>query len=587
MIFVWKLRGVVCSLMLLGVAIPARSEEFRSKDLLIDAKLLPQGQYYQATVPDTLDLADRARLSLRILTNNIKDCNLLQKDARAIPLLRTMCGSREYLEQQKGIVGPLVDQVLSYAARRSSSKVFYVGPGLGISISFMPGYYEQTGDRRWLEVMRRGGEQLAHDAIRVQDRAYYPPESWPDANGVWRFADERGKPRIPYTPPDEPYLDQQGFEGDVKWENCWALRGWVRIHECTHEPQWLEMAQKLRRFLMKPTMWEQPNDPVRPGYQHGIWGGHFHANMGTLQGLLDLAVATNDYDLKRIVREGYEHALANGIVRMGWFPCWTTPEKYGRPGWLLGENEACAVADLMILAVKLTDAGLGDYWDDVDSIVRNHLTELQFADEDRLVAVGGEAARSYLGGFQQVKLTANPIRIHNCCSANGAIGLYFAWHGITRFDNGVARVNLLLNRASKWMDVDSYLPYEGKVVLHNKLAHTAEVRVPRWVDWHEVKRCVNEVPVTAEYAKGYLVFKQLKPSDVIRLEFPVPTRTEKHFIYDKTYTVTFKGSTVVDIQPRDTTAGLYPLYHREKMKGNQAPMKSVTRFATEKEFSLR
>ena len=25
------------------------------------------------------------------------------------------------------------------------------------------------------------------------------------------------------------------------------------------------------------------------------------------------------------------------------------------------------------LAVQLTDAGLGDYWDDVDAIVRNHL----------------------------------------------------------------------------------------------------------------------------------------------------------------------------------------------------------------------
>ena len=43
-------------------------------------------------------------------------------------------------------------------------------------------------------------------------------------------------------------------------------------------------------------------------------------------------------------------------------------------------SEGCGVADMIRLAVKLTDAGLGDYWDDVDSIVRNHGTEQQFID---------------------------------------------------------------------------------------------------------------------------------------------------------------------------------------------------------------
>ena len=32
-------------------------------------------------------------------------------------------------------------------------------------------------------------------------------------------------------------------------------------------------------------------------------------------------------------------------------------------------------------------------------------------------------------------------------------------------------MNLLLNRASPWIDVDSYLPYEGRVQLKNKTAY--------------------------------------------------------------------------------------------------------------------
>ena len=37
------------------------------------------------------------------------------------------------------------------------------------------------------------------------------------------------------------------------------------------------------------------------------------------------------------------------------------------------------------LAVALTDAGVGDYWDDVEQYVRNGLVEAQATDRDELV----------------------------------------------------------------------------------------------------------------------------------------------------------------------------------------------------------
>ena len=42
-------------------------------------------------------------------------------------------------------------------------------------------------------------------------------------------------------------------------------------------------------------------------------------------------------------------------------------------------------------------------------------------------------------------------------------------------------MNLLLNRASPWVDIDSSLPYEGLVRIRNKVADTVAVRVPGWV----------------------------------------------------------------------------------------------------------
>ena len=35
--------------------------------------------------------------------------------------------------------------------------------------------------------------------------------------------------------------------------------------------------------------------------------------------------------------------------------------------------EGCALGDLVALGVRLSDAGLGDYWDAVDAVVRNQL----------------------------------------------------------------------------------------------------------------------------------------------------------------------------------------------------------------------
>ena len=80
----------------------------------------------------------------------------------------------------------------------------------------------------------------------------------------------------------------------------------------------------------------------------------------------------------------------------------------------------------------------------------------------------------------QAELTANlHASVNGCCTGNGVRALYHAWEGITRFAEGVATVNLFLNRAAPLV-VESHLPYAGRVVLRNKQAHTAIVRIPNW-----------------------------------------------------------------------------------------------------------
>src|SRR4029078_6193921 len=79
-----------------------------------------------------------------------------------------------------------------------------------------------------------------------------------------------------------------------------------------------------------------------------------------------------------------------------------------------------------------------------------------------------------------------------CCTPNGTQALYYAWESIVRGRDDHADGNLLLNRASPWLDVCSYLPYEGKVELKNKTANVITVRIPQWVDLSQVKCTVGD-----------------------------------------------------------------------------------------------
>jgi len=57
---------------------------------------------------------------------------------------------------------------------------------------------------------------------------------------------------------------------------------------------------------------------------------------------------------------------------------------YSRIG-LFGET--CIIGEMTILAAELSKAGIGDYWEDVDQYVRNHLAEMQVLDANALQAI--------------------------------------------------------------------------------------------------------------------------------------------------------------------------------------------------------
>jgi hypothetical protein len=349
----------------------------------------------------------------------------------------------------------------------------------------------------------------------------------------------------------------------------------------------------------------KPDPAFTSGSEQGHWYSHFHARAIGLRGILEYGRAAGDERALEFVQRAYEFTLSQGIPRIGWINCF--------PG-ALNMVEACALGDLTALGIRLSDCGLGDYWDNVDSVVRNHLVEQQLIRTDLLENIVSQFAGQlsdketgeywqYPGQLNYDNVIARSIGVFgglstpssikdlwvmNCCTGNATQGLYYAWEGTVREDGNNAQINLLLNRASKLVDIDSYLPYEGKVIIHNKSAKRISIRIPEWVTRKDLRIQVNNTDRPKDFVGNYAIIDDLNPGDKTTLTFPIKEYTTHHTINansseEQVYTCKYRGGTLVDVSPRDDSKGSYPLYLRDHMKtGGVAPMKTVCRFVSDK-----
>ena len=183
-------------------------------------------------------------------------------------------------------------------------------------------------------------------------------------------------------------------------------------------------------------------------------------------------------------------------------------EKYG----IHKTCETCEVADMLVIGVKLARAGFDEYWEDVERCVRNQFVKKQIMhtdwierfpddmkpvdhemDAQQLWEDDADAVERTVGSFAGWALPNDGHQrvLMQCCIGNAGRSMYYAWDSIVTRDGDCTDVNLLLNRASKWVDVDSHLPYEGKVVVKIKDAPRVSVRIPSWTDRSQVTCTVN------------------------------------------------------------------------------------------------
>jgi len=409
--------------------------------------------------------------------------------------------------------------------------------GSGRLMNAMWYYYQLTGDEAYKRAIRRCAEKVYDIAVRKGDYAYFPDSkcgndfSW--IKGGWPNTDEPGGPG-------------EGVEGSVVYFMTMPVRGLMKWYQVSGDERMAELSQRLVKFAMKPKFYGGyvELDPAVGAERAHVWG-HIHGHMAAFRGILDYATVTGDAGALEFCRDGYEWLRHNLSPQLGY-----------------GEGfEGCCVADWPAMGIALSDAGMGDNWDDVDHAIRNAAAQYQCLDKESLYKIGekyaerprdsrfgapydfryarsialdpvpgleetGDVVERSLGAIANFNVGGRyqgPVQMH-CCTGNGVQAFYYGWEAAIRHSGGVSTVNLFFTRFSKWMDLISFLPYEGKVLINNKRSGSINVRIPGWVLLKSVRLSVNGNIITPDTSGRYIRLSGLTGAELIIIEFPQPVR---------------------------------------------------------------
>lgn len=394
--------------------------------------------------------------------------------------------------------------------------------------------YEKEGDASWLEQGETTVRKLVEIAIYKEDYAYFPATIATGLDFAWFRNSGWGDT-------EEALDDMASPEGTATSAIAVVVHGLSHWYAVTGNESARELAGKLVKYILQPQFWMGNIESWAKWFNYGYVRGHsgrqrkpaalFKMHQAgaayVLHGLIEYAVVANDAYVKEWVRQAYEYYRNIGLVRLG----------------MWGENIA---NNLMVaIAIKLSDSGIGDYWEDVDQYVRNTMVEDQFIDAEPLkqackerggpMEAEGFTIDRFIGSlrwFGSCDFNGTLDPTHNTCVAAGPYlePIYYAWESIVRCKDGAAQVNLLLNRASPWLDVDSYLPYEGKVVIHNKSARMISIRIPCWVDRKEITFSIDGTAADYTWIGNFLTVSSLKGYETLTVEFPMVETTETYHL---------------------------------------------------------
>jgi hypothetical protein len=607
-----------------------------------------EGKTYDAEIPDTLELAARASLAINGITSLVNPeydfaqytyvdmrhdppymameagiTNLNPKWLEALPMLRIMSGSTQNLDIDHQMLEGLLRNTgfdgltyqppehpgafyeeFSKKQNLPSANIFGEGRQLLTWATWVqmdpenPAYRNAAEKKiqRLLEIATRKGDSLYFR----RTQGYTPGQENTDQLEIVAVTDHEMK--------DSKF----GMVGTpVAHSVSPVAMGAARYYRATGYKPALELATGLARYF---------REHAKLIDEDGRWhGNHFHIVALGVLGQLEYAIAANDQDMLQWVVRAYEYARSIGDPTLGFFggipPC--DPCEYNPNAKECGADkdrdyvEPCSVADMILVALQLTRAGVGDYYEDVEHYVRNYLVETQ-VDESKWMRNYPDDLRKNITNMHQAIVDDDPRRLNynnvaaramgsfccstpnqwflgtegphlcGCCLGNAGRVLYHAWDAIMETDGKKNLcVNMLMNRASPWADLDSHLPYEGKIVLKMKKKMHVDLRIPSWVNKSKITCTRNGETKKFTWNGDYIQVRKLEKGDELIVKFPMVEKTVYRNLKGKDYWLDVKGFTVVDLRPHKE---ITPIFQRSHFKSDSAPTRNIERFVSRQDF---
>jgi hypothetical protein len=351
--------------------------------------------------------------------------------------------------------------------------------------------------------------------------------------------------------------------------------------------------------------------------QDNRFTGHMHGNLRTLVGAVDYAHYTGDKKLLERVNALFQN-VQSFTTRFGFLP-----ELVWRPGDIVA-CETCALMDYAGLGVTLANLGHRHYWSDMERLARNHLAESQVNDmswlqrEDNLtdtrqftwtdipqrlrVAWAGWSSPNHILACRETlhwggaELRGKTRAVQNCCGGSGVHGLFILWKNASAYSKGELSVNMHIDKLLPEAEIRCFQPWQGLLTVQLRSACTrVKIRMPDFADSAAIRVRVNDTPKDFSIRDGFAEIASPDMSDRIEMHYPLVERREKVSVGNPgfrqwKYGVTWKGDTVIDLQPVDNeieTAfsdfehrevevfygirGPGPLYQRDRFKKEARP----------------
>ena len=601
------------------------------------------GQYYERIIPATLDLAERAALAVNGLTETLDveydyelywivdllakiptmyhsvDDHVQAKFFQALPLVRTACGSKQNKDIEK-------IQMQNYLKMQGEDGLIYIPlkgrpwglpdePEKWAGLDYLP-----KGDH-WCSLSTNGRVLGAFCIYALKD---------PD--GPWKRAANRlveGIKKVTIIEDDIAYLFLNCTEPFKKVEkpeskpvgiragiNGWVAQGLLQCYRTLGNEDALEIGEKMMRYIWRDSGYFgdrgefNKDEPLRSSKMEANEPNliHFHAHTNQIMAAMEVVQANGSQEMLNYAIKGYEYAIRHGDRLLGFFPEWLS-YKGGSYGSGPSSSEICEVADMIAVAIKLSLLGY-DKWDDVDRWTRNQFAECQLTSTNwltdghlgsegremtTLLAAGSTTPEYYtadrvmervIGTFSGWPAANDFVQgqgwsIMHCCTGNATRAIYYIWENIISYKDGKLKVNLLMNRASRWVDIDSYIPYLGRVDIKVKENIDLKIRIAEWVKPEDVKLTINGSDIKILMDGRYVNAGAVCKGDEVIIQFPIYERTEIVIVEKQKYTIVLRGNEVVNIDPPGVNN---PLYQRGHYRNGETLWKKVTRFAPDVEI---